>query len=99
MALRSLGRHWRVGANIAAAVAAGGTVAYCEDPKTGVGFDPEALERGAKALREINKSPYAKKVQHAIADTFLLACCVWQLQFKPGMKAWFIEDSSTAKSV
>ena len=25
-------------------------------------FDPEALERGAKALREINKSPYAKNV-------------------------------------
>ncbi|EFJ44341.1 hypothetical protein VOLCADRAFT_64976 [Volvox carteri f. nagariensis] len=24
-------------------------------------FDPEALERGAKALREINKSPYAKQ--------------------------------------
>jgi hypothetical protein len=26
-------------------------------------FDPEALERGAKALREINASPYAKKVR------------------------------------
>lgn len=25
-------------------------------------FDPEALERGAKALRDINKSPYAKQV-------------------------------------
>ena len=25
-------------------------------------FDPEALERGAKALREIQKSPYAKQV-------------------------------------
>eukprot|EP00967_Tisochrysis_lutea_P083215 scaffold115563_cov19-Tisochrysis_lutea.AAC.1 len=24
-------------------------------------FDPEALERGAAALREINKSPYAKQ--------------------------------------
>ena len=71
MALRNLGRHWRVGASIAAAVAAGGTVAYCEDPKTGVGFDPEALERGAKALREINKSPYAKKVQHGIAATLV----------------------------
>ncbi|KAL3143353.1 hypothetical protein ABBQ38_002187 [Trebouxia sp. C0009 RCD-2024] len=62
MALRSLGRRWRAGAGVAAAIVAGGTVAYCEDPKTGVGFDPEALERGAKALREINKSPYAKKV-------------------------------------
>jgi ATPase family AAA domain-containing protein 3A/B len=26
------------------------------------GFDPEALERGAKALREINNSPLAKQV-------------------------------------
>ncbi|KAF3332787.1 ATPase family AAA domain-containing protein 3-like protein [Carex littledalei] len=26
------------------------------------GFDPESLERGAKALREINESPHAKKV-------------------------------------
>jgi ATPase family AAA domain-containing protein 3A/B len=28
-------------------------------------FDPEALERGAKALREINSSPYAKQVGQA----------------------------------
>lgn len=26
------------------------------------GFDPEALERAAKALREINSSPYSKQV-------------------------------------
>jgi hypothetical protein len=32
-----------------------------EDPK-GAGFDPEALESGAKALREINSSPHAKQV-------------------------------------
>ncbi|KAF9678302.1 hypothetical protein SADUNF_Sadunf07G0020800 [Salix dunnii] len=32
-----------------------------EEPK-GAGFDPEALERGAKALREINSSPHAKQV-------------------------------------
>ncbi|XP_059640397.1 uncharacterized protein LOC132282669 [Cornus florida] len=31
-----------------------------EEPKGG--FDPESLERGAKALREINSSPYAKQV-------------------------------------
>merc|ERR1712176_803331 len=47
------------------------TVAEC-DSKSGAastsstantgGFDPEALERGAKALREINKSPHAKAV-------------------------------------
>ena len=63
MALRTLAGRWRAGAGFAAAIAAGGTVAFCEDPKSGVGFDPEALERGAKALREINKSPYAKKVR------------------------------------
>ncbi|XP_072958307.1 uncharacterized protein [Typha angustifolia] len=34
-----------------------------DNPRTtAAGFDPEALERGAKALREINKSPQAKKV-------------------------------------
>lgn len=29
---------------------------------TSSGFDPESLERGAKALREINSSPHAKQV-------------------------------------
>ncbi|XAR71533.1 hypothetical protein NMG60_11017861 [Bertholletia excelsa] len=34
-----------------------------ENPRTtSAGFDPEALERGAKALREINSSSHAKKV-------------------------------------
>ena len=56
-----LAARWHIGAGVVAAMAAGGTVAFCEDPG-GVGFNPEALERGAKALREINKSPYAKKV-------------------------------------
>ncbi|KAK2657186.1 hypothetical protein Ddye_010238 [Dipteronia dyeriana] len=32
-----------------------------EEPR-GAGFDPESLERGAKALREINKSTYSKQV-------------------------------------
>ncbi|GKU99177.1 hypothetical protein SLEP1_g12058 [Rubroshorea leprosula] len=32
-----------------------------KEPK-GAGFDPEALERGAKALRKINDSPVAKQV-------------------------------------
>lgn len=37
------------------------------EPKSDVeeskgGFDPESLERGAKALREINSSPYSKQV-------------------------------------
>lgn len=36
-------------------------------PRTSaVGFDPEALERGAKALREINASNHAKKVYIAM---------------------------------
>lgn len=35
--------------------------AAAEEPR-GSGFDPEALERGAKALREINSSTYAKQV-------------------------------------
>lgn len=35
-----------------------------DNPRTtSAGFDPEALERGAKALREINNSAHAKKVQ------------------------------------
>lgn len=34
-----------------------------DNPRTSAsGFDPEALERGAKALREINSSSHAKKV-------------------------------------
>ena len=45
----------------AAALAAGGSLALCEADKRGPMFDPEALERGAKALKEINASPYAKK--------------------------------------
>lgn len=33
-----------------------------ETKSSGSGFDPESLERGAKALREINSSPHAKRV-------------------------------------
>jgi hypothetical protein len=50
----------------AAAVAAPVAVAECaKDDKKSVtsSFDPEALERGAKALREINNSIHAKKVR------------------------------------
>ena len=64
---RILVRKWKLSAGLAASLAAGGTVAYCESDKRGPLFDPEALERGAKALKEINASPYAKKV---IRDTF-----------------------------
>ena len=56
--LASWGRAWKLAAGLTAGTA---TYALCEDIR-GPSFDPEALERGAKALREINTSPYAKKV-------------------------------------
>lgn len=43
-----------------------------EDSKGG--FDPEALERGAKALREINSNPYSKQVN--VVQMFLLLIVV-----------------------
>lgn len=60
-----------------------------DEPK-GSGFDPESLERGAKALREINSSPHSKQVimrnQQALESSFfvmfdtLLTCsCVHQV--------------------
>ena len=36
------------------------------DERKGSGFDPESLERGAKALREINKSPHSKQVMMSL---------------------------------
>lgn len=48
----------------AAAAAAEPPKVRNDNPRTtSAGFDPEALERGAKALREINNSAHAKKVQ------------------------------------
>ena len=80
MLLRELAR--RAGARLgpaaigAGAVAIGGPigVAACKDKdkeKTVTpSFDPEALERGAKALREINASPHAKNVRsHPVRAT------------------------------
>jgi len=62
-----LGRKFRLGAGLASAsFLAGSTVAYCESDKGRPLFDPEALERGAKALKEINASPYAKKVKRLL---------------------------------
>ena len=62
MALRSGLARWGTAWKLAAGLTAGSaTYALCEDIR-GPSFDPEALERGAKALREINTSPYAKKV-------------------------------------
>lgn len=38
-----------------------------DNPRTtSAGFDPEALERGAKALREINSSSNAKQVSNSV---------------------------------
>eukprot|EP00899_Mesostigma_viride_P002940 jgi/Mesvir1/12647/Mv02202-RA.2 len=58
-----------VSSAVLAALGGGIPVSYCdtkEQPPAKTvglsGFDPEALERGAKALREINASPHAKKV-------------------------------------
>ena len=51
-----------VAASTVAAVALQPPVAHCAAPDKDKYFDPEALERGAAALREINKSPYAKQV-------------------------------------
>lgn len=58
-------------------------VALAEDKKkekekdaTAPYFDPEALERGAKALREINASPHAKQAsQQAVNSWFVVAWC------------------------
>ena len=56
----------RLGAVGGAAVATGlGAVAYAEADNSKY-FDPEALERGAKALREIQNSPWAKKVRTGV---------------------------------
>ena len=63
MALYSSLVRWRHGLKLAAGLAAGSvTYALCEADIRPPSFDPEALERGAKALREINASPNAKKV-------------------------------------
>jgi ATPase family AAA domain-containing protein 3A/B len=75
MAMLTAGRHcraWLGGGAAAAAVAAAVALPQTahadkkgkDDSETrGPLFDPEALERGAKALREINKSPNAKQVR------------------------------------
>jgi ATPase family AAA domain-containing protein 3A/B len=66
MALRSAVARYGRGIGLAAGlVAASGTYALCEKDVRAPSFDPEALERGAKALREINASPNAKKVRPA----------------------------------
>lgn len=76
MALRSGLAKWRQGLQLAAGLAAGSmTYAICESDVRAPSFDPEALERGAKALREINASPNAKKV-----TTCSLAIWLWRIK-------------------
>ena len=41
------------------------------DEPRGGGFDAESLERGAKALREINSSTHAKQVRLYFRDFFM----------------------------
>jgi Domain of unknown function (DUF3523) len=77
MALRSMSSKRRVlllgGTAVLTAAGLAPGVAHAErKDEVANMFDPEALERGAKALREINKSPFAKQVQ-AIACQ---ACCM-----------------------
>lgn len=59
MALRQLAKTGLVG--LAGMASGSALVAHAEKMDSKY-FDPEALERGAKALREINASPHAKRV-------------------------------------
>lgn len=67
MALRRLAAHKHALAGLAGlglgVVAPSVAFAEKKDDAGRPLFDPEALERGAAALREINKSPYAKQVR------------------------------------
>ena len=60
-ALRALAARYGALAAMGAAVGTAGAAA-CEAAADKY-FDPDALERGAKALREINNSPNAKRVR------------------------------------
>ncbi|KAF6259265.1 hypothetical protein COO60DRAFT_1514012 [Scenedesmus sp. NREL 46B-D3] len=70
MSFTRISKHYRVwlvasatagAAAVGTAAAAGLAPVALADKKDDNFFDPEALERGAKALREINKSPFAKQ--------------------------------------
>ena len=72
---KMIGHRLKLGAGLASAsFLAGSTIAYCESDKNRPLFDPEALERGAKALKEINASPYAKKVGTFPSPRLFLGC-------------------------
>jgi hypothetical protein len=70
----------RLWAGVAVAAASG--AAYCEADNSKY-FDPEALERGAKALREIQSSPFAKRVSvHGLMALRYRQCGSWCVKFK-----------------
>jgi ATPase family AAA domain-containing protein 3A/B len=50
------------------AACAAGAAGASPSTSSAAGFDPEALERGAKALREINNSPNAKQVRETESE-------------------------------
>lgn len=86
--------RWLVGGAAGAALLGPAGVALADKadkkPPQGPLFDPEALERGAKALREINSSPHAKQARpsaqcargasphDAVAPRFACGCCRWR---------------------
>jgi hypothetical protein len=78
MAMPRLARAWGALAvgGAGAALLSPAAVAHADkaaDKKpAGPLFDPEALERGAKALREINASPHAKQARPAAGPAFRL---------------------------
>lgn len=76
MSVQRLSRHYRawIAGGAAAAAALTAPTAFAEK-KDDAYFDPEALERGAKALREINKSPYAKQVESAVVSSSVAQAC------------------------
>ena len=93
MALRSGLAKWSTAWKLAAGLTAGSaTYALCEDIR-GPSFDPEALERGAKALREINASPYAKKVKSDQCRSVSTRNLLWQMY--AGCFAWHHVGSFT----
>jgi len=67
------------GAAAMALAAAAASPAACEAGPSSPSFDPEALERGAAALREINKSPNAKQVRR-LFESAALWCFFWPME-------------------
>ena len=85
MSIRSLSRlSWRqLGTGVSAAIVASGTgIALCAEDKKGSVFDSEALERAAKAVKEINASPHAKKVKCDFCKDDLRHLCVPSVQLE-----------------